>query len=128
VDKRLTFPKKLRVRSRDDYSAVFEPRVRVARGPLVLYGVPNDSKVSRFGLSTPRKIGIAVRRNRIRRLLRESFRSLQHTLPAGYDLVVVVRPHEPLKLGEYQRLLSATCTALDAVWQKKGQNRSGPRE
>ncbi len=119
MPKRLTFPKNLRVRSRDDYSAVFEPRVRVARGPLVLYGIPTESNVCRFGLSTPRKVGIAVRRNRIRRLLRESFRSLQHALPAGYDLVVVVRPHEPLKLGEYQRLLSAMCIALHAVWQKK---------
>jgi ribonuclease P protein component len=120
VAKRLTFPKLLRVRTRNDYSAVFEPRVRVARGPLVLYGVPNDSSVCRLGLSTPRKVGIAVRRNRIRRLLRESFRSLQHDLPGGYDLVVVVRPHEPLKLEDYQRLLSAMCAALHAVWLKKG--------
>jgi ribonuclease P protein component len=120
VAKRLTFPKSLRVRTRNEYSAVFEPRIRVARGPLVLYGIPNDSAVCRFGLSTPRKVGIAVRRNRIRRLLRESFRSLQHDLPSGYDLVVVVRPHEPLKLAEYQRLLSAMCAALHVVWLKRG--------
>ena len=117
--KRLTFPKTSRVRTRDDYSAVFEPRVRVARGPLVLYGIPTGSEGCRFGLSTPRKVGIAVRRNRIRRLLRESFRSLQHTIPAGYDLVVVVRPHKPMKLGEYQLLLSAMCSALHATWKKK---------
>ena len=120
--KRLTFPKRLRVRTRNDYSAVFEPRIRVARGPLVLYGVPNDSAISRLGLSTPRKVGIAVRRNRIRRLLRESFRGLQHDLPGGYDLVLVVRPHKPLKFEEYQRLLSAMCAVLHAVWLKKGSD------
>lgn len=119
MDKRLTFPKTLRVRTRGDYSAVFEPRVRVARGPLVLYGVPTDRAACRFGLSTPRKVGNAVVRNRIRRLLRESFRSMQHSLPAGYDLLAVVRPHPPLKLADYQQLLAGLCRSLHDAWQKK---------
>jgi ribonuclease P protein component len=116
---RQTFPKKLHVRTRAEYSAVFEPRVRVSRGPLLMYGTPNDLGKTRFGLSTPRRVGIAVRRNRIRRLLRESFRLLQHELPPGYDLIVVVRPHEPMSLEDYQRLLRGLCKALDAAWRKK---------
>ena len=39
-------------------------------------------------------------RNRIRRLIRESFRLLQHDLPRGYDFVVTLRPHEPLAQAE----------------------------
>jgi ribonuclease P protein component len=93
--------------------------VRFVRGPLVLFGVPNNKSVTRLGFSTSRKVGNAVRRNRIRRLLRESFRLLQHDLPAGYDLVIVVRAHEPLKLAEYQQLLRQLCASLNAAWQKR---------
>ena len=116
---RLKFPKTHRVRKRQDYSAVFESRMRVSRGPLAMHGVLNALGYTRLGLSTPRRVGIAVRRNRIRRLLRESFRLLQHELPAGYDLVLVIRPHVPLALDEYQRLMRALVTALDANWQRK---------
>jgi ribonuclease P protein component len=118
------FPKKLHVRTRREFSAVFEPHVRISRGPLLLYGVPNRLDHCRLGLSTPRRVGLAVVRNRIRRLLRESFRLLQHELPPGYDLIVVVRPHEPMALAEYQRLLRGLCIALDAVWRKKARSDS----
>jgi ribonuclease P protein component len=116
---RQTFPKKLHVRTHREYSAVFEPRVRISRGPLLMYGIPNRLGHCRLGLSTPRRVGIAVVRNRLRRMLRESFRLLQHELPPGYDLIVVVRPHEPMALDKYQRLLRDLCVALDAVWRKK---------
>jgi ribonuclease P protein component len=121
---RQTFPKTRRVRTRREYSAVFEPRVRVSRGPLLMYAVPNTLNFTRIGLSTPRTLGIAVRRNRIRRQLRESFRLLQHELPPGYDLVVVVRPHAPMPLAEYQRLLRSLVAALDADWRKRARSKS----
>lgn len=85
----------------------------------MVYGRPNGLAYPRIGLSTSRKVGTAARRNRIRRLIRESFRLLQHELPSGYDLLIVVRPHEPLKLEEYQKLLMETAKKLDAVWQRR---------
>ena len=42
-----------------------------------------------------------------KRLLREAFRLMQHDLPSAYDVVVVVRPHKPMILAEYQRILFA---------------------
>ena len=68
--------------------------------------MPTDKPSPRFGLSVPRRVGAAPRRNRIKRLLRESFRLMQHDFPRPYDLVIVVRPHEPMILAEYQRALS----------------------
>jgi hypothetical protein len=44
---------------------------------------------------------------------------MQHDLPRGYDLVVVVRPHEPLTLAEYQRLMSATLVRLHGTWARR---------
>lgn len=88
------------------------------RGGIVIYALPNALGHPRMGLSVGRSVGTAPRRNRIKRLLRESFRSLQHDLPA-YDLLIVVRPHIPLKLAEYQSLLTELTSRLHAKWQAK---------
>ena len=117
--RRYAFTKSRHLRSRADFAAVYDAKVREARGPLVFYARPNDLGHPRLGLSTSRKVGTAPRRNRIRRMLREAFRHLQHELPAGYDFLIVVRAHEPMALAEYQQLLSAAAGKLCAVWSKR---------
>ena len=112
-----------------EFARVFDGRVRESRGPLTIYALPNESGKSRLGLSVPRKVGTAVRRNRVKRMLREAFRLMRHDLPAGYDLVVTVRPHEPLILAEYQKLLMALALRLHRAWEgKKGRPQPGGDE
>jgi RNase P protein component len=53
-------------------------------------------------------------------MLREAFRHLQHDLPGSYDILIVVRAHEPMALSEYQQLLSAAAARLHGVWGKRG--------
>jgi ribonuclease P protein component len=91
---------------RGTFKHIRDHGVKESRGPLTLWAVPNELKHPRLGISIGRVVGVAVKRNRIKRLLRESFRLIQHDLPRGYDLVIAVRPHEPLILAEYQRMLS----------------------
>ena len=117
--RRYPFTKSHRVRSRVDFSAVFDAKVRQSRGPLTGYALPTDHATPRLGLSVGRRVGTAPRRNRIKRLLRESFRLLQHDFPRPYDLILVVRPHEPLILAEYQRLLTALMVKLHQAWQDR---------
>ena len=114
-----TFPSSHRLRKPEEYSAVYDARVRESRGPLTIYARPNALGHPRLGLSTSRKVGTAVRRNRFRRLLRETFRRMRHDLPSGYDWVVVVRAHEPLMLAEYQKLMTALSLRLHAAWTRK---------
>ncbi len=92
----------------------------------MVYAAPNLCGHLRLGLSVSRKVGIAVRRNRIKRLLREAFRLIQHNFAYGYDLVIVVRPHEPLGLGEYQKLLTGVFAKLHEQWRDRGANSGGP--
>lgn len=107
MPQRRTLPRSHRLSGRIAFRRVFDNGMRANRGPLAAYFLANDLPHPRLGLTVPRQVGSAARRNRIKRLLREAFRHLQHDFPAPCDLVLVVRPHEPLPLPEYQRILSA---------------------
>lgn len=104
--KRRIYPRRFRLSGIRQFDAVFEGRRRVRLGPLTVFWKDNSLPHSRLGISISRKVGSAPVRNRIKRLLRESFRLGQHDAPAGYDLVIVVHPHRPLELTEYQSHLS----------------------
>lgn len=116
---RYTYPRTHRLGGKTRFAAVFDAKVKESRGPLAIFALPNDLGHGRLGLSVSRRVGNAPRRNRVKRLLRDAFRMLQHDFPCGYDLVVVVRPHEPLILAEYQKLLSAALVRLHGVWMKR---------
>ena len=107
-----SFPKTHRLHGPAEFTAVYDGRIRESRGPLTIFARRNEQPHCRLGLSVSRKVGIAVRRNRIKRQLREAFRLMQHDVPEGYDLVIVVRAHPPLILAEYQKLLSAIVLKL----------------
>jgi ribonuclease P protein component len=69
---------------------------------LVLYAFPReDPEGPRLGLSVSRRVGGAVERTRLKRLLRESFWEQARRLPAGSDYVVVARP-EARALAEHE--------------------------
>ena len=73
---------------------------------LVSYVLRNRRNAVRFGITTSRKTGNAVRRNRSRRVIREAFRSLSPRVGLGCDLVFVARTRTPaMKSTEVRRVM-----------------------
>lgn len=79
-----------------DFDAVYRRGRSVSTRFLVLYWFPRDdaSEEPRLGLAVPKRVGSAVARNRVKRRLRELWRSRleSESIPSGCDYVLVVRP------------------------------------
>lgn len=105
MTKRFTIRKDQRLRSPLDFARVYDGRQRAGDGHLLVFAALNELGVTRFGLSVSRKHGGAVKRARIKRLLREAFRLSQHELPQGLDLVLIPRPNSGAGLDDYRRSL-----------------------
>jgi ribonuclease P protein component len=93
---RARFPKAERLRRRSQFLAVQrrgrgvgEPRFRV-----VVLERP-DAGPARLGVTVTKKVGGAVVRNRIKRLVREVYRRNKDWFPAGRDVVVIARDGAP---------------------------------
>ena len=56
---------------------------------------PGRGQATRLGLAVSRRVGHAVRRNRIKRLLRETFRLQPELFPVGRDVIFMVRSSCP---------------------------------
>jgi len=85
--------KKHRLRSGDDFRRIRREGRTSVHPLLVLSVLPNRLEYSRFGFAVGRRIGKAVRRNRIKRRMRESVRMRiqDGDMAAGWDIVLIAR-------------------------------------
>ena len=100
------------IRARRDFDRLAElGRTRSDRLMLVRFA-PNRLGFDRFAISTSRKVGSAVTRNRIRRRLREVLRA-SLVAEGGLDVLVIVRPAGAE--ATFDELRTALTRLLDAV-------------
>ncbi|MEW6172991.1 MAG: ribonuclease P protein component [Bacillota bacterium] len=74
-----------------DFERIFKQGRASAVGCVVVYKLKNHLPVYRLGFAVSKKVGKAVKRNRVRRLLREVCRLNQEWFVQGYDYVVLGR-------------------------------------
>ncbi|HOG17997.1 MAG: Ribonuclease P protein component [Syntrophaceae bacterium PtaU1.Bin231] len=88
-----SFRKDERIRNRKDFQVVYDRGARKGSQHFVVVSLENTSGTRRLGITVSKKVGNAVKRNRIKRLVREFFRLNKTRLPGARDIVVIARRH-----------------------------------
>lgn len=80
------------LRHKADFDAIGRHGTVRSSGLLVLRSARTERPGTRIGLSTPRTLGGAVQRNRVRRRLRDLLRGQLGAMSSGWDLLLIARP------------------------------------
>ena len=79
------------IKSNSDFRRLYNRGKAVTDPALVIYYTKNRAGICRIGITTSKKIGNAVERNRSRRVIKEAFRKVCPQLDPCYDIVLVAR-------------------------------------
>ena len=107
------FPRSCRLTARRQFLAVYDMGQRVSSRSFLLFGLPNAVGHARLGITVTRKIGTAVRRTRIKRLIREVFRRNRPRISSALDLVVNARPG--IEARDYAELEAEFVTKVEQL-------------
>ncbi|NEZ47856.1 ribonuclease P protein component [Clostridium niameyense] len=85
--------KETKIRKNKEFRNVYRRGRSYSNKLLVLYIHKNRYNINRLGISVSKKVGKSVIRNRIKRLIKESYRLSvdDSTIKQGYDLVFIAR-------------------------------------
>lgn len=83
--------KTVALRQNHEFRSLYYKGGSKASGLLVVYFKKNRYGQSRLGITVSKKVGNAVTRNRVRRLIKENYRLMESEIKDGYDIVIVAR-------------------------------------
>ncbi len=79
------------LRRRDDFNLIYRKGKSVGERYIVLFYRKNGLSYNRTAFLASKKVGNSVKRNRAKRLMKESYRFLKDDTAAGYDLIFIAR-------------------------------------
>jgi ribonuclease P protein component len=125
------FPKAERIRKRAEFLSVQRNGIKGHADHFLIFHRAGSGATTRLGVTVTKKVGGAVVRNRIKRLIREVFRQNKDSVPPGLDVVVVAKQQPKVESGQpgsrpaIQELTYASVKAdLEAFW-KRARRRGG---
>ncbi len=111
--KKAKFKKQSHLRKADEISSVFDFKCRVASPHFVILGKPNNLACSRLAVMVPKRTNkLAVRRNYMRRLLREYFRKNVENLGS---LDLVIRVTRTYKSSDFEEVIAEISHTLNKL-------------
>jgi len=117
---RLGFPRTCRLVHRWEYDLVYSEGRRRTSREFTVFLRANGLQISRFGWSIKKGLGNAVRRNRIRRRLREILRVHRGEIAQGWD--IVIHPRSSVATSPFLRLTEELLKLLPVAKQKRDQS------
>ena len=79
------------IKTNKDFTKAYKKGRFSANNLIAVYFIPNRRPYNRIGITTSKKIGNAVRRNRARRIIRAAYRNTEKHFPIGFDIIFVAR-------------------------------------
>ncbi|MGI6668245.1 MAG: ribonuclease P protein component [Acetivibrionales bacterium] len=86
--------KTVTIKKNHEFARIYKKGKFFAGRYLVIYVLKNRLGVNRLGITVNKKAGKSVRRNRIKRLIRESYRLYEEFIPESYDIIFFARNTE----------------------------------
>jgi ribonuclease P protein component len=104
-------PRRRMLKRRNDFQRVYRQGKSLANRYFVLYVFESEALAGKVGFAAGKKLGCAVKRNRVKRLLRETYRLHSNELRPGIALLLVGR----------QAMLDVKCPVVEKSFLKLGQ-------
>jgi len=87
---------------------------------MTLYILENNFRKNRLGITASKKVGKSVKRNRIKRLIRENYRIIENNVEIGYDIVFVARESEIMpEFNDIRKEMKYLMKRLNLLFQEK---------
>jgi ribonuclease P protein component len=107
------FPRASRLLRRAEYDAVYREGRRRSSREFAVFLRPNGLELSRFGWSIKKALGSAVKRNRMRRRIREIIRLHRQEIAPGWD--IVIHPRSTVAMANFTALSEELVKLLPRV-------------
>lgn len=114
------------LRRKQDFSSIYNKGKSLGDQYVVLFYRPNGLGYNRKAFLASKKVGKSVKRNRARRLMKESFRQIEGNLLPGYDLILIART--TINGVKCQAVRRSVFSALSRAKLTSGGSGGGPKK